>query len=129
MQRLTRASPFGDGRSGPTCGRHGNAVRPRYHAYPARLRAVYQGRGIGAALLKSFIDRTDGMLLVGTWAAAECAIHFYERHGFRLVSTEEKKQTSSHVLNNSAAAKRNFSGAGKRGLTSSKGRLFPVPIA
>jgi hypothetical protein len=29
-------------------------------------------------------------LLVGTWAAAEWAIRFYERHGFRMVSTEEK---------------------------------------
>jgi hypothetical protein len=29
-------------------------------------------------------------LLVGTWAAAHWAIRFYERHGFRLVSAEEK---------------------------------------
>jgi hypothetical protein len=29
-------------------------------------------------------------LLVGTWAAAEWAIRFYERHGFRLVASVEK---------------------------------------
>jgi len=28
--------------------------------------------------------------LVGTWAAATWAIRFYERHGFRLVSSAEK---------------------------------------
>jgi hypothetical protein len=28
--------------------------------------------------------------MVGTWAAAEWAIRFYERHGFRLVPTDEK---------------------------------------
>jgi hypothetical protein len=29
-------------------------------------------------------------LLVGTWAAAWWAIRFYEKHGFKLVSPEEK---------------------------------------
>jgi hypothetical protein len=29
-------------------------------------------------------------MLVGTWAAAEWAISFYRRHGFELVSPEEK---------------------------------------
>jgi len=33
--------------------------------------------------------------LVGTWAAAEWAIRFYERHGFRLVSAEEKDRLLS----------------------------------
>jgi GNAT superfamily N-acetyltransferase len=57
------------------------------HAY---VLSAYQGRGIGGALLTMFADRTKGPLLVGTWASAEWAMRFYERHGFRLVSTEEK---------------------------------------
>lgn len=31
-------------------------------------------------------------MLVGTWAAADWAIRFYEKHGFRLVSPEEKER-------------------------------------
>jgi hypothetical protein len=31
-------------------------------------------------------------MLVGTWAAAEWAIRFYERHGFELVSPERKAE-------------------------------------
>jgi hypothetical protein len=34
----------------------------------------------------------NGPLLVGTWAAAEWAIRFYARHGFRQVSVPEKEQ-------------------------------------
>lgn len=48
------------------------------HAY---VRTAHQGRGIGGALLTFFADQTTGALLVGTWAAAEWAIRFYERHG------------------------------------------------
>ena len=36
------------------------------------------------------VRQSSGQLLVGTWAAAEWAIRFYQRHGFRLVSTEER---------------------------------------
>jgi GNAT superfamily N-acetyltransferase len=57
------------------------------HAY---VRPIRQGGGIGGALLTTLVARAEGPLLVGTWAAAEWAIRFYERHGFRLVSTEEK---------------------------------------
>jgi GNAT superfamily N-acetyltransferase len=62
------------------------------HAY---VRRSHQNRGIGAALLTSLAAQTAGPLLVGTWAAAEWAIRFYERHGFRLVSTEEKDRLLS----------------------------------
>jgi N-acetylglutamate synthase-like GNAT family acetyltransferase len=31
-------------------------------------------------------------VLVGTWAAATWAIHFYEKHGFQLVDQEQKVQ-------------------------------------
>ena len=57
------------------------------HAYVLSAR---QGQGIGGALLTMFADQTAGPLLVGTWAAAEWAIRFYERHGFRMVSADEK---------------------------------------
>ena len=57
------------------------------HAY---VRSSHQGHGIGGALLAHLIAQTRAPLLVGTWAAAHWAIRFYERHGFRLVSDEEK---------------------------------------
>ena len=57
------------------------------HAY---VRPSHQSRGIGGALLTRLASQTAGPLLVGTWAAADWAIRFYERHGFRLVATEEK---------------------------------------
>lgn len=57
------------------------------HAY---VWPAHQGRGVGGALLTALADQATAQLLVGTWAAAEWAIRFYERHGFRLVSTEEK---------------------------------------
>jgi GNAT superfamily N-acetyltransferase len=57
------------------------------HAY---VRSAHQGRGVGAALLNAFAGEVAGPLLVGTWAAASWAIRFYQRHGFRLVSAEEK---------------------------------------
>lgn len=62
------------------------------HAY---VRTAHQGRGIGGALLTFLADQATGPLLVGTWAAAEWAIRFYERHGFRLVSTVEKDRLLS----------------------------------
>ena len=57
------------------------------HAY---VRAAAQGRGIGSELLEFLSQAATGPLLVGTWAAAVWAIRFYERHTFRLTSTEEK---------------------------------------
>jgi GNAT superfamily N-acetyltransferase len=59
------------------------------HAY---VRSTHQGRGIGAALLEALVKRATGRLMVGTWAAADWAIRFYERHGFRLVPPDEKDQ-------------------------------------
>jgi GNAT superfamily N-acetyltransferase len=57
------------------------------HAY---VLTRHQGGGIGGKLLDALIGQSSGPLLVGTWAAAEWAIRFYQRHGFRLVSPEEK---------------------------------------
>lgn len=58
------------------------------HAYVLTSR---QRSGIGAKLLKHLVSlaRTRD-ILVGTWEAAWWAVHFYEKHGFRLVSREEK---------------------------------------
>ena len=59
------------------------------HAYVAPGR---QRGGVGGALLEHLIATATQPLLVGTWAAAEWAIRFYERHGFVLVSTERKTE-------------------------------------
>lgn len=57
------------------------------HAYVTPER---QGAGIGSRLLTHLLGLPHQPLLVGTWADAAWAIRFYERHGFRLVSPEEK---------------------------------------
>jgi GNAT superfamily N-acetyltransferase len=57
------------------------------HAYVA---PGTQRRGIGGALLEHLVRPAERPLLVGTWADAEWAISFYRRHGFELVSPEEK---------------------------------------
>jgi GNAT superfamily N-acetyltransferase len=57
------------------------------HAY---VSPEHQGRGVGRALLEHLAGATERRMLVGTWAAAEWAIRFYQRHGFELVSTERK---------------------------------------
>jgi len=57
------------------------------HAY---VRPEYQGRGIGGALLAKLAVQVTGPLLVGTWEAADWAIRFYVRHGFRQVPVAEK---------------------------------------
>ena len=47
-----------------------------------------QGGGVGRALIEHLGPLSRGRMLVGTWAAAEWAIRFYERHGFALVAPE-----------------------------------------
>jgi GNAT superfamily N-acetyltransferase len=59
------------------------------HAYVAPAR---QGGGIGGALLEHLTATATAPVLVGTWAAAEWAIRFYERHGFALVAPEQAAQ-------------------------------------
>jgi len=49
-----------------------------------------QRRGVGGALLEELVRGATRRTLVGTWAAAEWAIRFYERHGFALVSPARK---------------------------------------
>jgi len=57
------------------------------HAY---VRTSSQKQGIGGQLLSHLRELTRGPILIGTWAAAEWAIRFYEKHGFRMVSPQEK---------------------------------------
>ena len=50
-----------------------------------------QRRGIGTVLLQYLVGLAETPeILVGTWADASWAIGFYEKHGFKLVSPEEK---------------------------------------
>jgi GNAT superfamily N-acetyltransferase len=59
------------------------------HAYvlPGRQRG-----GVGSALLEHLIGVSTQRMLVGTWAAADWAIRFYRRHGFELVTLEQKTE-------------------------------------
>jgi len=66
------------------------------HAY---VRTGHQSRGIGGALLTRLASETTGPLLVGTWADAQWAIRFYERHGFRLADSVEKDRLLSTYWN------------------------------
>ncbi len=56
----------------------------------------YQRREIGGKLLKHLKrlanQKKTPEILVGTWEDATWAIHFYEKHGFSLVSREEKDE-------------------------------------
>ena len=57
------------------------------HAY---VRTPRQRTGIGARLLAHLHNLASGPVLIGTWTAASWAIHFYEKHGFRVVGPEQK---------------------------------------
>jgi GNAT superfamily N-acetyltransferase len=59
------------------------------HAY---VRTDYQKQGVGAQLLAHLRAMASRPVLIGTWADAHWAIRFYQRHGFRLVSHEEKER-------------------------------------
>ncbi len=57
------------------------------HSY---VRTARQHRGVGGRLLSFLRLQTTHPILVGTWAEAVWAVRFYEQHGFRLVSQEDK---------------------------------------
>jgi GNAT superfamily N-acetyltransferase len=57
------------------------------HAY---VRTEKQNQGIGGKLLSHLRKQTTRPVLIGTWEDAVWAIRFYEKHGFRLVSSAEK---------------------------------------
>jgi GNAT superfamily N-acetyltransferase len=57
------------------------------HAY---VRPGAQRRGVGGALIGQLRRQSRRRMLVGTWAAADWAIRFYQRHGFALVTPTQK---------------------------------------
>ena len=57
------------------------------HAY---VKTKQRKKGIGSFLLQELIKDSKKPILIGTWKAAEWAIRFYEKHGFRLVEEDEK---------------------------------------
>ncbi len=59
------------------------------HAY---VRTARRNRGIGSKLLSSLRKRISKPVLIGTWTDATWAIRFYEKHGFKVVSHDEKER-------------------------------------
>jgi len=61
------------------------------HAY---VRTSIRRQGIGGKLLNFLLGQAKGRrpILIGTWADATWAISFYVRHGFRVVTREEKER-------------------------------------
>jgi N-acetylglutamate synthase-like GNAT family acetyltransferase len=59
------------------------------HAY---VRTANRNGGIGGRLLAELRRLTTRPILIGTWAAAAWAVRFYEKHGFRMVTPEEKNR-------------------------------------
>ena len=59
------------------------------HAY---ILPANQNKGIGGELLSFLLTQTARPILVGTWADATWAIHFYEKYDFELVTVKEKDQ-------------------------------------
>ena len=58
------------------------------HAY---VRTEQRGHGIGGTLLARILDEATRPVLIGTWADAVWAVRFYERHGFQVVSPQQKE--------------------------------------
>jgi N-acetylglutamate synthase-like GNAT family acetyltransferase len=57
------------------------------HAY---VRTIKRNNGIGSKLLEHLRAISTTPVLIGTWADANWAIRFYQKHEFRLLPTEEK---------------------------------------
>jgi N-acetylglutamate synthase-like GNAT family acetyltransferase len=57
------------------------------HAY---VRTKQRKKGVGTLLLQELIKDIRKPVLIGTWKAADWAVRFYEKHGFRLVEDGEK---------------------------------------
>ena len=64
-----------------------NDVKLIRHAY---VITQERKKGIGTILIHELLKDSDKPILIGTWKAANWAISFYERHGFFVVSEEEK---------------------------------------
>lgn len=57
------------------------------HAY---TRTAERGKGMGSGLLQHLLATATKPVLIGTWRDAQWAIRFYQKHGFKLVSREQK---------------------------------------
>ena len=57
------------------------------HAY---VRTIARKKGIGSKLLEHLCIKATTPILIGTWANANWAIEFYQKHGFRLLPEDEK---------------------------------------
>lgn len=58
------------------------------HAY---VRTAQRGLGLGGKLLTHLMGIAERPMLMGTWAAADWAVRFYQKHGFTLTSHGEKE--------------------------------------
>ncbi len=59
------------------------------HAY---TRTSNRSKGIGSKLLNHLRSVATTPLLIGTWADATWAVAFYQKHGFRLLTNQEKNK-------------------------------------
>lgn len=59
------------------------------HAY---VRTDRRRQGAGGKLLAHLLRLAEPPILVGTWADADWAVSFYEKHGFRLLPVDEKNR-------------------------------------
>ena len=57
------------------------------HAY---TRTERRGEGIGSKLLEHLLGITTKPVRIGTWRGATWAVMFYQKHGFKLFSEEQK---------------------------------------
>jgi len=53
---------------------------------------VQRRKGIGEKLLRRLESMTAKPILIGTWSAAEWAIRFYEKNGYRALSRPETER-------------------------------------
>ena len=68
------------------------------HAY---VRSGSQKKGIGGHLLAHLRGMASRPVLIGTWADAVWAIHFYEKNGFQIVGAREKDRLLNTFFNDS----------------------------
>ncbi len=59
------------------------------HAY---VRSASRNKGVGSKLLNHLRKFSQTPILIGTWADADWAIGFYQKHGFRLLEVDEKNR-------------------------------------
>jgi len=60
------------------------------HAY---VLTRHQRKGIGSRLLRHLIELSETTrVMLGTWRDAEWAVNFYHKHGFNVVTGEEKNR-------------------------------------